>query len=103
MYKAVADSGFSPGGAPTPQVGVRTYFLAENCMKMKEFRPPGGGGASLAALLRSATAKYFQLKPCNPLCVVAQRPDLKQWNFPIENCNLRPHMAIVKYWSASEL
>ena len=24
-------------GAPNPKVGVLTYFLAENCMKMKEF------------------------------------------------------------------
>ena len=40
--QAVADPGFSPGGVPTPKVGVQTYFLAENCMKMKEFWPPGG-------------------------------------------------------------
>ena len=32
-------------GTPTPKVGVLTYFLAENCMKIKEFGP---GGASLA-------------------------------------------------------
>ena len=44
---AVADLGFSPGGAPTPKVGVLIYYFAENCMKMKEFGPPGGG-ASLA-------------------------------------------------------
>ena len=25
------------GEGPIPKVGVRTYFLAENCMKMKEF------------------------------------------------------------------
>ena len=44
----MADAGFSPGGgAPTPKVGVQTYFLAENCMKTKEFWPPGGH-ASLA-------------------------------------------------------
>ena len=29
-------------GASTPKVGVLPYFLAENCMKMKEFGPPGG-------------------------------------------------------------
>ena len=33
-------------GAPTPKVGVLTYFFAENCMKMKEFGPQWG--ASLA-------------------------------------------------------
>ena len=27
------------GEGPIPKVGVRTYFLAENCMKMKEFWP----------------------------------------------------------------
>ena len=31
-------------GAPTPKVGVLTYFLAENCMKIKEeFGPPRWG------------------------------------------------------------
>ena len=35
---------FLGGGAPTPKVGVLTYFLAENCMK--EFGSTGG--ASLA-------------------------------------------------------
>ena len=24
-------------GAPTPKLGVLTYFVAKNCMKMKEF------------------------------------------------------------------
>ena len=35
---------FPEVGAPTLKVGVLTYFLAENCMKMKEFGPfePGG-------------------------------------------------------------
>ena len=36
----VADPGFSPGGAPTPKI---FHIFAENCMKMKEFGPPGGG------------------------------------------------------------
>ena len=26
-------------GVPTPKVGVLKHFLAENCMKMKEFGP----------------------------------------------------------------
>ena len=37
---------FPGAGAPTPKMGVLTYlfaFLAENCMKMKEFGPRGGG------------------------------------------------------------
>ena len=50
-----ADPGFSWGGAaPTPKSGCANLFLVENCMKMKEFGP-GGGGASLAPP-RSATA-----------------------------------------------
>ena len=39
----VADPGFSPGGAPTPKSAIIFQFFAENCMKMKEFGPPGGG------------------------------------------------------------
>ena len=31
-------------GAPTPKVDVPTYFFPENCMKMKQFGPPGGRG-----------------------------------------------------------
>ena len=41
--KSVADPGFSPGGAPTPKSTIIFQFFAENCMKMKEFGPPGGG------------------------------------------------------------
>ena len=39
----MADPGFSPGGAPTPKNAIIFQFFAENCMKMKEFGPPGGG------------------------------------------------------------
>ena len=52
---AVADPGFSPGGAPTPKSAIIFQFFAENCMKMKEFGPPGGR-ASLAPPLGSANA-----------------------------------------------
>ena len=41
--KSVADPGFSPGGAPTPKIAIIFHIFAENCMKMKEFGPPGGG------------------------------------------------------------
>ena len=44
---AVVDLGFSPGGAPTPKIAIIFHIFAENCMKMKEFGPPGGR-ASLA-------------------------------------------------------
>ena len=38
----VADPGFSPGGAATPKIAIIFQMFAENCMKMKEFGPPGG-------------------------------------------------------------
>ena len=39
----VADPGFSlGGGAPTPKIAIIFHIFAENCMKMKEFGPPGG-------------------------------------------------------------
>ena len=38
---AVADPGFSPGGALTPKSAIIVQLFAENCMKMKEFGPPG--------------------------------------------------------------
>ena len=33
---------FPRGGAPTPKSAIIFQFFAENCMKMKEFGPPGG-------------------------------------------------------------
>ena len=38
----VADPEFSPGGAPTPKSAIIFQNFAENCIKMKEFGPPGG-------------------------------------------------------------
>ena len=35
---------FPQGGAPTPKSAIISQIFAENCMKMKEFGPPGGGG-----------------------------------------------------------
>ena len=55
IYNPVADPGFSPGGAPTPKIAIIFHIFAENCMKMKEFGPPGGR-ASLAPPLGSANA-----------------------------------------------
>ena len=34
---------FPQGGAPTPKITIIFQNFAENCMKMKEFGPPGGG------------------------------------------------------------
>ena len=33
---------FPQGGAPTPKSPIIFQFFAKNCMKMKEFGPPGG-------------------------------------------------------------
>ena len=30
------------GGAPTPKIAIIFHIFTENCMKMKEFGPPGG-------------------------------------------------------------
>ena len=43
-----------------PKVGVLTYFLAQNCMKMKEFGPPRAGARPWRPL-RSATNIYFSV------------------------------------------
>ena len=41
---SVADPGFSPGGAPTPKVGVLTYFFRpKTAWKWKNLGPRGGG------------------------------------------------------------
>ena len=54
-----------PEMAPTPKVGVLTYyfafFFAENCMKMKEFGPQGGvPGAPLdPPMLTVQTGNYL--------------------------------------------
>ena len=34
---------FPRGGAPTPKNAIIFQLFAENCMKMNEFGPPGGG------------------------------------------------------------
>ena len=44
----VADPGFSWGGAPTPKVGVLTYFLGRKLHENERIWTPGGKGASLA-------------------------------------------------------
>ena len=34
--------GFPQGGGPTPKIAIIFQIFAENCMKMKQFGPPGG-------------------------------------------------------------
>ena len=43
--QTVADPGFSPGGAPTPKVGTRTYFFGQKLHENERILAPGGGGA----------------------------------------------------------
>ena len=53
-----ADPRFPEVGAPTPRGGRQHKILAKfpkNCMKLKEFGPPGGGAFKIL-LCRSATA-----------------------------------------------
>ena len=61
--RAVADPGFSPGGgAPTPKIAIIFHIFAENCMKMKEFGPPGGArvpGAPLGSANAERHALFF--------------------------------------------
>ena len=52
---AVADPGFSPGGASNPKIAIIFQIFAENCIKIKEFGPPGGR-ESLAAPLPLGSA-----------------------------------------------
>ena len=63
--KSVADPGFPRGGgANSPGVHQHRYLpnFPKNCMKLKEFGPPEGGGRmSLVPSLRSATVKEFHL------------------------------------------
>ena len=58
---------FPSGGCQLPKWVCEPIFLAENCMKMKEFGPPGGGACVPGAPLRSATARSTKT-PLNPLC-----------------------------------
>ena len=44
----MADPGFSPGGVPTPKVGVLTYFFGRKLHENERICTPGGGCASLA-------------------------------------------------------
>ena len=47
-HLTVADPGFSPRGAPTPRVGVLTYFFGRKLHENERiWTPGGGGGASL--------------------------------------------------------
>ena len=55
---AVADPGFSPGGAPTPKVGTRTYFFGRKLHENERILAPRGGARVHGAPLRSATGLH---------------------------------------------
>ena len=60
----VADPGFPRGGGANPKGGVPTYYLANFSRKLHENEETlgqGGGCASLAPPLRSATGLTTQL------------------------------------------
>ena len=65
MHVSVADPGFPRGGGVNSPGGRQHTILpnfSKNCMKLKEFGPPGGGGrASKILLCRSATV-YVHIK-----------------------------------------
>ena len=42
-WDTVADPGFSPGGAPTPKVGVLTYFFGQKLHENERIWTPRGG------------------------------------------------------------
>ena len=56
VHNASGGSRISPrgGGAPTPKIAIIFHIFAENCMKMKEFGPPGGGARPWRPPLGSA-------------------------------------------------
>ena len=56
----MADLGFSPGGAPTPKVGVLIYYFCRKLHENERIWTPGGR-ASLAPPLGSANEYYDPL------------------------------------------
>ena len=54
--RVVADPEFSQGCTPTPKIAIIFQIFAKNCMKMKEFGPPGG--LVPGAPLGSANAEF---------------------------------------------
>ena len=70
------DPGFPRGGGANSPGGrqhtILPYF-PENCMKLKEFGPRGGGARPSRSPLRSATGKYFQVMALSPiLCALTK-------------------------------
>ena len=49
---------FPQGGGPTPKIAIIFQIFAENCMKMKEFGPPGGARIPGAPLGSANGNKY---------------------------------------------
>ena len=56
---------FPQGGAPTPKIAIIFHIFAENCMKMKEFGPPGGGAHPWRPPLDPPMSTHFKLEKSN--------------------------------------
>ena len=67
---AVADPGFSPGGAPNPKIAIIFQIFAENCMKMKKFGPPWGARPWSPPWIRQCDVSLF-------ICSSYYRPQTK--------------------------
>ena len=87
LLLAVADPGFSPGGAPTPKTAIIFQFFAENCMKMKEFGPPGGARVPGAPPWIRQWLVWFT----RSLCVHQDNPAFSSINFRNFIWNLFPN------------
>ena len=85
-----------PGGALTPKIAIIFQNFAKNCMKMKEFGPPGGarvpgsplGSANdhvpLLPLIRSGPTALWMLRPLMSLVI----PATPIWKEGIWGCGL---------------
>ena len=76
----MADPGFSPGGCANFQNCYYFQIFAENCMKMKEFGPPGGARVP-GAPLGSANAADMEFSVTNFFCL--HFSEHAQWGLPV--------------------
>ena len=76
---SVADPGFSPGGCANSQIAIIFQIFAKNCMKMKVFGPPGGGGPRVpGAPFRSANG-YATETIVNSFVLTNPRTQIGKW------------------------
>ena len=62
---------FPQGGVPTPKIAIIFQIFTENCMKMKEFGPPGGASLALPWIrqcyLYRASVPLYMVPLANPV------------------------------------